>query len=304
MRTLLALPLAVLLLGCTLEVVADNVEGVFDKSLTVSGPVALELESRSGSVEVIGSSGDEVRVHGKIRAGWGMSREEAEKRVKALQDDPPVRLEDGVVRIGHGVAPALFDDISVSYEITIPERAKVTIQSRSGSQTVERVAGPVVLDSRSGSVHVRDIASDVEARLSSGSLTVEHVKGALTAESSSGSQTFRDIAGGVHTQSSSGSVKLEDIHGPVEVKASSGSVRVRQASAAPVKVDCSSGSIHVETATGAGYDFDIQTSSGGIGLPDDEVTLTQSDKRHKKGALRGGGPLIALQARSGGVQVR
>ena len=304
MRTFLAVPLAALLLGCTLEVVADNVEGVFDKSLTVTGPVALELESRSGSVEVIGSSGDEVRVHGKIRAGWNMSREEAEKRVKALQADPPVRLDNGVIRIGHSVAPALFDDISVSYEISLPERAKVTLHSRSGSQTIERIAGPVMLEARSGSVRVREVSGDVEAHVSSGSLTVEHVKGALTAESSSGSQTFRDIEGGVHTQASSGSVKLEEIRGPVEVKASSGSVRVSQAAAAPVKVDCSSGSIHVETATGAGYDFDIQTSSGGIGLPDDDVTLTQSDKRHKKGALRGGGPLIALQARSGGVQVR
>jgi hypothetical protein len=99
-------------------------------------------------------------------------------------------------------------------------------------------------------------------------------------------------------------VKLEEIGGEVDVRASSGSVRVHQAAAAPVKVDASSGSIRVETAMDAGYNFDIRTSSGGIDLPGESVNLTQDDKRHKQGSLRGGGPLLALNARSGSVEIR
>ena len=304
MRRTLLVSILVLTLGCTIDVVADNVEGSFTKTLTVQGPAALEVKSRSGSVEVIGSDGDEVLVHGRIRAGWGINREDAEERVRRIESNPPVELRDGVVVVGELVTPDLLDNVSVSYEITVPKRAAVTVRSSSGSQTIENVAGPVQLDASSGSVRVRDVEKDVSVHVSSGSLTVEDVEGSLTAQSSSGSQTFRRIKGSVHARATSGSVKLEEIGGEVDVRASSGSVRVHQASAAPVKVDASSGSIRVETAMDAGYDFDIRTSSGGINLPDDSVKLTQDDKRHKQGALRGGGPLLALHARSGGVEVR
>jgi DUF4097 and DUF4098 domain-containing protein YvlB len=303
MRYALAVALSALLSGCTIEVVADNIEGSFTKSLTVEGPVTLEVKSRSGSIEVTGSEGDEVQVYGKIRAQWGLDREQAEERVRAIEANPPVELRDGVVVVGEPAAPEMFDKVSVSYEIAVPRRARVTLRGSSGSQTVEDVAGPVDLDARSGSVHVRRVEQDVNVHVSSGSLTVEDVGGALTAESNSGSQTLRRIAGAVRTRASSGSVKLEEMGGEVSVRSSSGSVRVEQAAAAPVTVNASSGSIRVETVAGSGYDFDIETRSGGIGLPDG-ASLTLDGKRHKKGALRGGGPLLTLQASSGGVDVR
>jgi DUF4097 and DUF4098 domain-containing protein YvlB len=304
MRTLLAIPLAALLFGCTLEVVADSVDGSFTKNLTVEGPVALEVQSSSGSVEVRGVDGDEVRVYGKIRAGWRMSHEEAEKRVRDLERNPPVEIRNGVVMVGKGVSPAMLENVSVSYEITIPKRAKATVRTSSGSQTIENLAGPLDVDSSSGSVHIRGVEHDVEVEVSSGSLDVEDVGGSVTADSSSGSQRFRRIAGGVKTRSSSGGVTIEEVGGQVDVRASSGSVRVQQASPAPVTVNASSGGIRLETARESGYEFDIRTGSGGIDLPDEGLTLTESEKRHKKGTLRGGGPMIALQAHSGSVDLR
>lgn len=303
MRVFLVLALSALTLGCTIEVVADSVEGSFTQSLTVDGPVALEVESRSGSVEIVGKEGDDVTVRGKIRAGWAANREKAEQQVRAIERNPPVELRDGVVAVGELVSPDLLDGVSVSYEITIPARSKVTVRGSSGSQTVQGVAGPVKLNASSGSVRVREIEQDVEVDVSSGSLTVEDVGGSILADSSSGSQTFRRIAGGVTTKASSGSVKLEEIAGEVKVRSSSGSVRVHQAAASSVEVRATSGSIRVETARESGYDFDIETSSGGIDLPS-EAALTLDEKRHKKGALRGGGPLLALHASSGSVDVQ
>ena len=303
MRKIMLAALSAALLGCTIEVVADSVTGSFTKTLTVEGPVELEVKSSSGSVEVLGRDGDEVRVVGKIRAGWGLGRDEAEQRVRRIERNPPVEVQDGVVRVGSLVSPAMLDHVSVSYEITIPKRAQVTVRSSSGSLTVEDVAGPAKLDASSGSVRASGVDRDVEVDVSSGSLTIEDVGGSLTADSSSGSQTFRRIAGNVYTRSSSGSVRLEEVGGEVDIRASSGSVRVHQTAAAPIKINSSSGSVHVETAGAAGYDFDLTSRSGGIGLPDD-VSLTQDDKRHKKGSLRGGGPLIAVHASSGGVDLR
>lgn len=303
MRMILVGAFSAILFGCTIEVVADSVEGTFVKSLTVQGPVALEVNTRSGSVEVTGAEGDVVEVIGKIRAGWGLNRDEAERRVREIEKNPPVELRGGSVVVGDMPAPELFDNVSVSYEIRVPRRAAATVRSSSGSQRIEGVAGPVKLDAHSGSVRVRDVEQDVAVEASSGSLTVEDVGGSLTAESSSGAQTFRRIAGRLSAKSSSGSVKIEEIGGEVSVRASSGSVKVRQADAAPVTVEASSGSIRVETAPGSGYDFDIATRSGGIDLPG-EISLTQDDKRRKKGSLRGGGPLLALRASSGGVEVR
>ena len=85
MRNVLLVGLCALTLGCTIEVVADNVQGTFSKSLTVEGPVALEVKSRSGSVEVTGSDGDAVEVVGKIRAGWGEERLSAPEVARRLE---------------------------------------------------------------------------------------------------------------------------------------------------------------------------------------------------------------------------
>ena len=304
MRKALVIAQLALLFGCTLEVVADGVEGSFTKTLNVPGPVVLEVKSSSGSVEVLGAEGDEVRVYGRIKTGWGIGRDDAEERVRALESNPPVELRDGVVLVGGMVAPERLERLSVSYEISVPKRAKVTIRSSSGSQTIEGVEGPVDITASSGSVDIRRVAQNVVVEVSSGSLEVEDVAGSLIADSSSGSQTLRRIAGDVKIRSSSGSVRMEEIGGAVEARASSGSVRIHQAKAAPVMVNASSGGIEVETARDAGYEFDIRTNSGGIDLPEDGLNLTASEKRHKKGTIRGGGPLLALQASSGSVDVR
>ncbi len=303
MRKLLVLPAAVLLFGCTLEVVADGAEGSFTKDLTVAGPVALEVESSSGSVKVRGSEGDEVRVYGRIRTGWNINQDDADKRVREIEQNPPVELRDGVVLVGRNVNPAILEHVSVSYEITIPKRAKVVVRTSSGSQTIEDVAGPVEIDSKSGSVRVRGVQQDVNVEVRSGSLDVEDVGGSVVADSSSGSQVFRRIAGSVKTRARSGGVTMEEVSGAVDVSSSSGSVRVQQMAAAPVTISASSGSIRLDTARESGYDFDIRTRSGGIDLPDDGLNLTASEKRHKKGALRGGGPMIDLDASSGSVHV-
>ena len=141
MRKILLIALAGVCLGCTLVVEADTVKGSFTKSLQVDGPIALEVKARSGSVEIVGAEGDTVRVEGRIRSGWKIGIDEAERRVREIERNPPVDVRDGVVMIGEMVSPAMLEDVSVSYVISIPARAKVTAESSSGSLSVEDVVG-------------------------------------------------------------------------------------------------------------------------------------------------------------------
>src|ERR1700692_398123 len=73
--------------------------GSFDRTLTVSGPIRLELTNTSGDVSITGSADGKVHVHGDARAS-GMGFESPEKRMNELLANPPIEQHGNTVRIG------------------------------------------------------------------------------------------------------------------------------------------------------------------------------------------------------------
>jgi hypothetical protein len=111
-------------------------QGTFDRTLSVSGPVDLEVLTRSGDVTVRAGSSGSVQIHGKIYVGdhWLMGGREAD--VHQIEQNPPIRQEGNSVHIEY----VDMRNISVDYEITVPEETTVRTHSGSGDQTDRRHA--------------------------------------------------------------------------------------------------------------------------------------------------------------------
>src|SRR5260370_25529423 len=125
--------IALVVLFSSTMVFASTPQGGFEKTLTVNGPVDLEVLTRSGDVTVRAGSSGSVFIRGKIYVGdhWLMGNRQAD--VHEIEQRPPIRQEGNSIHIDY----VNMRNISVDYEITVPADTVVTTHSGSGDQPIE-----------------------------------------------------------------------------------------------------------------------------------------------------------------------
>ncbi len=260
-------------------------DGSFDKSLTVSGPVDLEVQTDSGGINVTQGSAGSLRIHAILKAehGWFNSGD-AQEHIRELERNPPVEQDGNRVRVGYVRDRNLLRGVSMRFEIETPADTQVRARADSGGIQVEGVHGPVDCKTDSGGVQIRDIGSEVRAAADSGGIHIHNVKGAL------------------YARADSGGIEAMDIAGAIDAQTDSGSVRVSQTQAASIRAKADSGGVIVRLAAGAGYDVSAESDSGTISVP--EMTVKSSFSRHHiEGKVRGGGPMVTIRAESGSVTI-
>lgn len=314
-----------LLSGCGLAFPAA--EGKFERTLTVTGPVELDVSTGSGSVEVRAGGSSVVQIHGTIRAGdsW---RANAEEAVRYLEANPPIEQEGNSIRIGRIENDTYRNHVSISYEIVVPAETLVHSRTGSGSQKAEGVRGPIDAVAGSGSIVIRSVAGNVNARTGSGSIQLDEISGSVSAHAGSGSIRAGRIAGAatartgsgnlmveqtqaergstrdVDVSTGSGSIEVSGVSGPLHAKSSSGRITVSGTPAGDWELDASSGHVTLHLNADAAFDLNAHASSGRITV-DHPVTVMGSLTRHElKGKVRGGGHRIDVHTSSGGITIR
>jgi hypothetical protein len=303
---------------------ARVIEGSFERTLTVSGPLDLDIRSDSGHIKVVAGPPGEVRINGRIRAstGFRVSDSEAEDKVRRLESNPPVEQSGNSVRIGRIGDPELERRVSISYEVVVPVETRVNSQSDSGGQDIQGIRGPVTAHADSGGLTIVGIAESVEARTDSGGqrisniggsvqseadsggLHIAAVRGAVTARTDSGGIHASDVTGAFEAEADSGAVRADGVGGGVSVRTDSGSVKVTQSTPGPINIRTDSAGVRLQIAASAAYDVEISTDSGGIKFhhPLDGVTASRRNKQ-LSGKLRGGGQPLVIRTDSGSITV-
>lgn len=259
-------------------------EGTFERTLTVAGPVTLEISTGAGSIEITGGPDDSVHVIGRIRASaWAGAN--AAERIRRIEQTPPIAQDEARIRIGHTGDDPLYRGLSLSHVVRVP--ADTTVQSRagSGSQTIADLAGPVDVQSGSGAIVVRRIRTDVRASTGSGSIRIEEPGGSLTARSGSGSITARGAGAAVDVRTGSGSIAIEGRPGrDWDVASASGSVRLA-------------------LAGDAAFALDARSASGSITTTHPLARADAASRRRLRGTVRSGGPTVDVATASGSIRI-
>ncbi len=154
-------------------------EGHFERTLQISGAANVQLETGSGSIDVHSGSSNEVRIAGHIKISEWFGGD-AEEKVKRLESNPPIQQSGNDVRIGHIDDPELKRNVSISYEVVVPQETRLHASSGSGSESVFGISGPVEATTGSGSLKISDIGSGVRAHTGSGSIQIDGRKAAFT----------------------------------------------------------------------------------------------------------------------------
>ncbi|MGA7853966.1 MAG: DUF4097 family beta strand repeat-containing protein [Candidatus Acidiferrales bacterium] len=298
-------------------------EGHFDRTLAVTGPVDLDVQTGSGEITVRVGDSAKVEVHGRIHANHGLFGGDVEQHIHEIEANPPIEQTGNTIRVGHIENRDWKNNISISYELVVPAQTKLHSESGSGDQVVEGISGPADASSGSGNVRLSNIRAETHARTGSGDIELNAIHGPARATAGSGGIHAIGIAGGLTASSGSGSVKLEQTAaGDVEIGTGSGDVEIKGAKGA-VKVQTDSGSItaqgepardwrlhtgsgdvSVELPPQAAFNLVARTSSGSIDSSREIAVQGKLSPRELQGKVGGGGPTVDLSTSSGSIQIR
>jgi DUF4097 and DUF4098 domain-containing protein YvlB len=302
---------------------AAAVEGSFQRTLSVSGAVNLEITTGSGTIDVRTGESNQVQVTGRIRASnWFGGDSDVERKIKRLEEAPPIQQSGNDIRLGHIDDPDLRRNISISYEVVVPAGTRLQAHTGSGSMQVEGVQGPVEVETGSGSIQASDIGGTLRGDTGSGSITVDRIKGNVHAKTGSGSIHANDIAGGfegetgsgqitleqtspgaVRVDTGSGSVELRGLRGSLDAKTGSGSIRADGNPTGPWTLHTGSGGIRLKFPSNAAFDLYAHTGSGSLSVGPPVTTQGSLGHKEIRGQVRGGGVSVEAETGSGSIEI-
>jgi hypothetical protein len=313
--------LALLATGCELDARSFRVEGSFDRTLQVDGPVSLDVRTGSGDIRVRTGPEGTVRIVGRITAnGW--AQPEAREQVARVESDPPIHQSGNSIRVGGLGDWWSLNHVTISYELTVPVETRLRARSGSGDQWIDGMRGPVDAGAGSGQIHIGRTSSDVQVSIGSGDIEVESAGGSLVARAGSGSvraaavagavsartgsgdvEVVQTATGGVDVTTGSGDVYISGARGPLWIRAASGDVIAEGEPIGSWTLGASSGDVTVRVPETAAFDIDVRTASGDI-RTDQTLSSTASFSRHRlQGRVRGGGPRVEVKTSSGSVDI-
>ncbi len=250
----------------------NSVEGTFDKTLTVTGPVHLQVSSGSGGVTITTGAPGEVRIHGDISVNdW--SEQSGQRRVNDLRSSPPISQQDNLIRVGD--SGQRHDNVSIDYTITVPPDTQLQSNTGSGDVEVSGIKGPVNFNSGSGSITANDIGDDIQLKSGSGDIELKKINGQVTGNSGSANLKVSDVQGAVRFQTGSGDVEIENAGGAIEIQTGSGGIDIKNASS-DLRIHTGSGDVEIQGNPKETSYWDVRASSGDVILdvgPDASLRL-------------------------------
>jgi len=265
---------------------ATDPSGTFERKLSVTGPVVLDVGTYSGVIRVgVGAAGS-VLVRGTLRPrrslfGWGS----VEDRIRRLEAEPPIEQDGNTIRIGDLADKRLLRGLTLVLEIVVPRETEVRALADAADIRVEGIIGPVDCEADSGQIEIVNIESRVRVATDSGGIHIRQIKGS------------------VHARTDSADIEALEIAGEIEASTDSSDIQLSQTTPAPIRARSDSGSIGLRLVDGAGYNLRVRTDGGRIAIPD-MTWQERSSPCEAVGQIRGGGPTINLESNSGGIDVQ
>jgi hypothetical protein len=272
-----------LLLISTAALAADH---QFERTLNVSAQPDLYVSTGSGNIKIMPGTGNEIHVVGHVHAGWDVLGS-VDGRIEKIVANPPITQDGNTVKIGETNDRALFNHISIDYEITAPASVALNLHSGSGDVEVGHVGR--YLSAASGSGNVRAMGIHGTADLSSGS-------GDLSME--------QDGPGDVKAKTGSGNIQIHSFDGTLMLRTGSGNVEADGRLTGAANLSTGSGNIKLRLTPDAHFNLEASTGSGSIqvhypGAPEQN----DQSKHHLTGPVNGGGAPLEVRTGSGDVEI-
>ena len=306
----------------------EKYEEKFDK--TVSLPVTGEVSvgNISGDIKVTTWDKAEVRI-----SALKVSRAETMERAKENADLVEIKVE----KVGNRVVitteyPKNMGwrgrsiNVSVNYNLTIPNRASLKANSISGDIDTQRIGGDARLKTISGDVMAREIGGEAELESVSGDIAVTEAAKSLNCSTVSGDVEVNSVKAGARMKSVSGDVTLTGCRGDAEAESVSGDIELRDITGARrvraknvsgdieyigaiesggrYTLNSHSGDITFSVPENSSFELEVKTFSGEIDTEFPIRIIGKQEKRKLSGTVGEGGAWVELTTFSGDVRIK
>ena len=200
--------------------------------------------------------------------------------------------------------------VALIYEIQVPRRCDVEIETGEGSITTGSVQGRVVLRSESGAIFSGEVDGSVKVRNRTGAVAITACTGPVDVGTDTGNITVGRVGGRATLASSGGLIELQRAAGEVVVRGDGSDAQVGFAS--PIlhaaNINTSGGSVALVVENSAACTLDVRASVfGKVALRGDlplAVSAGGVGQSALKAAVNGGGARIQARASGGNVLLR
>ena len=161
---------------------AKTERGAFDRTLSVSGSVTLDVMTPYGEITVTPGPAGTVTINARVKAKSNRHSDYTpEEIVRMLTENPPIEQDGNVIRIGaiseEERDKGLYQGTRIYYEITVPADTAVNAKSGYGDIAISGITRPAEVRTGYGNVTLASPAGGVTVKTGYGDITIE---GALT----------------------------------------------------------------------------------------------------------------------------
>ena len=290
-------------------------EDRMEKMLKLAPGGRFAIDTDLGSVTVTGTEASDVRLVVTSK------RRDLDDLLRFTFQEDPGSASVTARRKGGRVFPWLGHHGSVHYEIKVPARTVLDIDTSGGAIQISAMRSEARLQTSGGRIVVRDLVGDLNGRTSGGGIDLERIRGRVDVETSGGGIEATEIDGPIDADTSGGGVRLDRVTGDIRAHSSGGGIHIFEAGGRVV-ADTSGGGIEASFARGNDRGGSLETSGGGIqveldpsiGLQIDasgnsvraDLPLTvkgMNSRRRLQGTLGRGGELLKMHTSGGGVRI-
>lgn len=259
-KIIAALGLATLMSGCVVIASSPSRADFHiqkELSLDARSLNALDIETGSGSLVVIGESGlTEIQVTADIYT----SKEHTDNYDLTLNESG----KSGVLVAKNHSTSGFWVGSSprIDVVIRVPEGLSLDIDDGSGHMEISDINAHVDIKDGSGGMVLKNIKGDTNINDGSGEIEVSEVNGNLNIIDGSGEISINEVRGDVKLDDGSGTIYAKNIFGNADIEDGSGDLTVKKITGV-VTVDDGSGSITIKDAGGLKI---LDSGSGGLNV--------------------------------------
>jgi putative adhesin len=137
-----------------------------EQTIAASNPIDVDA-GRNGGISVRGWDRGDALVRARV-IGYGNTEADARRLASSVRID----ATGGVVR-ADGPSSDGDEGWQVSFEISVPRRAMLTLTANNGGIVIEDFQGTAKFHTRNGGISLRDIAGDIHGETTNGGVTVD-----------------------------------------------------------------------------------------------------------------------------------
>jgi hypothetical protein len=243
-----------------------------DRTLPASSATDLYVSTGSGRIHIYPGAENDVHIKAHIHAGWNAGGD-IEDRMRRIAANPPITASGHDIHIGEVTDRALYNNITIDYEISAPRGVALNLRTGSGDVQVDNVGRFLKCETGSGSVRAHGITGSGDVELQQAG------------------------PGEVHASTGSGSIRINGLNGPLTARTGSGDIEANGNLTGPSHLQSGSGSIRAHLAHDSHLTVDATTGSGTI-----RIAGNSSDHHHLSAPINGGGAEVEAHTGSGDIE--